>query len=69
LVVATLRKKLSVSKRAVQKFGTKSKNSIRLKPQIGLEPWENLMMMMMMISTELGKVLEYKSYSHRQSRL
>jgi len=46
----------------------KSKNSNRLKSQIGLQLWRTGIIMMW-ISVVLGKVLEYESFSYRESRL
>jgi len=44
-----------------------SKNSINLDSQIGSQLWKTWMMTQ--ISTGLGKVLEYKSFSHREFRI
>jgi hypothetical protein len=40
----------------------------RLKSQIGLQLWKSLMKMMW-TSVGLGNILEYESFSHRESRL
>jgi len=57
----------------VKKLSNSEVNSIRLKSQIGLQLWKNwkkkLMMMMMWSSEGIGKVFEYKSFSHRKYRL
>jgi hypothetical protein len=49
------------------------KNSIRLKPQIALQLWKTRIIMVKAIitwtSVGLRKVLEYESFSHRESRL
>jgi hypothetical protein len=46
----------------------KSKNSIRLKSQIGLKLWKTWMVMVMVwTAIELGKILGYERFSHGES--
>jgi hypothetical protein len=45
----------------------KSKYSIRLKSQIGMQLLKTCMILMTLVGLE--KVLEYRSFTHRESRL